>query len=97
MHSARKMQWATRWYKTHGGRYASPRRSKDNSLVRWTRQKWRTHSGRPSRGKLRYLPDEAWKHLTPSQIRRTNRSKRRGTRQFVRQPADVARVAREFR
>lgn len=95
-HSARKMQWATTYYKAHGGTYASPKRSEDNSLVVWTRQKWRTHSGTPSRGKRRYLPDAAWKRLSPAQVRRTNRAKRRGWErgeQWVPQPADVRRAA----
>ena len=77
-HSARKMQWATRDYKARGGRYAG-RRSKDNSLARWTRQKWRTRTGRPSEGKRRYLPSAAWRALTPRQAPRTDRAKRRGT------------------
>ena len=98
-HSARKMQWAVRYYKSHGGQYTTAR-SGANSLARWTRQKWRTHTRKPSRGKLRYLPDAAWKHLSPDQVRRTNASKRRGTRdgkQWVPQPSDVAAVAKRYR
>lgn len=90
-HSARKMQWATRYYKQHGGKYAG-KRSKKNSLRAWSRQRWRTHSGRPSQGRLRYLPDRAWAKLSPDQVRRTNAAKARGSRrgkQWVRQPADV--------
>ena len=93
-HSARKMQWATRYYKSRGGRYGSRKNAKTNSLSRWTREKWRTHSGRRSEGKRRYLPDKAWKRLSPSQIRRTDAAKARGTRtgkQWVRQPCDVRR------
>lgn len=100
-HSARKMQWAVRDYKARGGRYDDAASSKaHNSLSRWTRQRWRTHSGKPSRGVRRYLPAEAWNHLSPSQIRRTNATKRAGFaegRQWVPQPRDVATVARRFR
>ena len=99
-HSARKMQWATRWYKAHGGTYATPRRPAQNSLARWTRQRWRTRSGAPSRGRRRYLPDAAWRRLTPDQVRRTERAKEAGHRQgkqWVRQPSDVARVASRAR
>lgn len=99
-HSARKMQWATRCYKKHGGRYASPRKSADNRLARWTRQRWRTYDGKPSRGRTRYLPADAWKRLTPDQVRRTNRAKARGYsrgKQWVRQPSDVARIASHVR
>lgn len=98
-HSARKMQWASRDYKRRGGRYSGPR-SRDNRLVAWTRQSWRTHTGAPSRGRLRYLPSEAWARLSPRQIARTNAAKRRGTRrgaQYVPQPADVVRAVRGTR
>lgn len=99
LHSARKMQWATRWYKAHGGRYVG-RRSPQNRLARWTRQRWRTSSGRRSDGRRRYLPDAAWRALSPDEIRRTNAAKRSGHRrgrQYVRQPADVARKTRAAR
>ena len=100
LHSARKMQWAVRDYKRRGGRYASRSRSRSNRLARWSRQKWRTHDGTPSRGKKRYLPDAAWRTLSPDQIRRTNRAKARGHskgKQWVRQPTDVARATRRAR
>ena len=98
-HSARKMQWATRYYKSHGGTYVGPL-SPTNRLSRWTRQRWRTHSGRKSEGTRRYLPDAAWKRLSPSQIRRTDRAKREGTRrgrQWVPQPKDVVAATRSSR
>jgi hypothetical protein len=93
------MQWAVRCYKAKGGGYVGPK-SKDNGMVRWTAQKWRTVDGSRSGGKKRYLPDAAWRALSKSQIRRTNEAKRVGYeqgKQFVRQPKDVARVARRFR
>jgi len=99
-HSARKMQWAVQDYKRRGGGYVGSRRSSSNGLARWTRQRWRTHSGAPSEGVRRYLPDAAWAKLSPDQVRRTNASKRRGFRrgrQWVRQPADVAAVASKVR
>lgn len=89
------MQWAVNDYKRRGGSYKGPKRA-SNKLVRWTKQRWRTHSGKPSDGVRRYLPDAAWSKLTPDQIRRTNASKRRGHRrgkQWVKQPSDVAKVA----
>ena len=96
-HSARKMQWAVRYYKRHGGKYSGPKNPKLNSLSKWTRQKWRTHSGKPSDGKRRYLPSKAWRALSPSQIRRTNDAKRRGKSQWVSQPKDVRRKVRKYR
>lgn len=98
-HSARKMQWATRYYQANGGRYVGAR-SKKNKLTQWGKQKWRTSSGKKSKGRLRYLPDKAWNALTPAERRRTNVSKRRGYRQgrqYVKQPSDVARKTRRFR
>lgn len=93
-HSARKMQWATRYYKSNGGGYRSPKDPKGNRLSRWTREQWKTHSGKSSDGIRRYLPKKAWKRLSPSQIRRTDAAKARGTRsgrQWVAQPCDVRR------
>ena len=98
-HSARKMQWATRYYKSKGGTYASPKSSK-NSLTKWGKEKWRTYNNQKSKGKLRYLPSKAWDHLSPEQIRRTNNEKRRGYnkgKQFVSNPKDVANIAKNFR
>ena len=76
-HSARKMQWAVHYYKSHGGTYAG-KKSPSNKLHQWTKQKWRTASGKKSEGKRRYLPAEAWKHLTKKQIKETNRLKQKG-------------------
>lgn len=99
LHSARKMQWAVRHYKAQGGGYAGPR-SPDNRLVRWSRQRWRTATGEPSRGRRRYLPDAAWRSLSPRDVRRTNAAKAAGHRagkQYVRQPRDIARRTRRHR
>ena len=98
-HSARKMQWAVKYYKDHGGTYKGKKKS-TNSLSQWGKQKWRTSSGKKSGGKLRYLPDEAWRHLTQDQISRTNSAKLKGYKkgkQFVRQPTDVAKITKKFR
>jgi len=100
LHSARKMQWATRDYKQRGGTYLGRKRPSKNRLSRWTRQKWRTSSGKASKGVRRYLPDKAWSKLTPQQIKATNSAKRRGNSkgdQYVRQPEDVARIAAKVR
>jgi hypothetical protein len=98
-HSARKMQWAVNYYKRNGGGYRTSK-SPQNSLVRWTRQRWRTSSGKKSNGVRRYLPDKAWKHLSPSEIRRTNATKARGYskgKQWVKQPRDVVEKVRRYR
>lgn len=98
-HSARKMQWATKYYKSHGGKYKG-HKSESNKLIRWGKQRWRTYSGKASRGKLRYLPAKAWGKLTKGEIRRTNDTKKKGYRkgmQWVKQPQDVSRISRRYR
>jgi hypothetical protein len=45
--SARKAQIAVAEYKKAGGGYKG-KKSKSNSLSKWTKQKWRTPSGKPS-------------------------------------------------
>lgn len=71
------------------------------SLRRWTKQKWRTKSGKPSlKTGERYLPEEAIKNLSDEEYRRTTRAKRRAMRkgrQFAKQPEDIARKVRRFR
>jgi len=71
------------------------------SLKNWTKQKWRTKSGKPS-GKTgeRYLPEKAIAALTPSEYARTTAAKRSGTRrgeQFVKQPKTIANKVRKYR
>ena len=70
------------------------------SLKNWGKQKWRTSSGKPSKGKRRYLPDAAWKALSPGENAATNRAKAAGTRkgkQFVKQPKRIAKKTRAYR
>jgi hypothetical protein len=40
-HSARAMQLATKYYKEAGGRYEG-KKSSDNRLSKWSREKWET-------------------------------------------------------
>ena len=63
------------------------------SLKDWTAQKWRTSDGKPSEGKKRYLPDSAWKSLSPGEKAVTNKAKAAGNakgKQFVAQPKKIA-------
>ena len=47
------------------------------SLKNWTKQKWRTKSGKPSaKTGERYLPEKAIKALTPAEYAATSRAKR---------------------
>ena len=71
------------------------------SLKRWTKQKWRTKSGKPSaKTGERYLPEKAIKSLSSAEYAATTRAKRKGTRagkQFVRQPKSIAKKTARFR
>lgn len=71
------------------------------SLRRWTKQKWRTKSGKPSSETgERYLPEAAIKALSSQEYAATTRAKREGTRQgkqFVSQPKAIARKVKKYR
>jgi len=75
------------------------------SLKDWTKQKWRTKSGKPStQGPKatgeRYLPSKAIASLSDSEYARTTRAKRKGKasgKQFVKQPKSIAKKTRRFR
>jgi hypothetical protein len=71
------------------------------SLKAWTKQKWRTKSGKPSsKTGERYLPEAAIKSLTASEYAATTRAKRKGSKsgkQFVKQPKSIAAKVKPFR
>lgn len=70
------------------------------SLKEWTEQKWTTSDGGPSKGKKRYLPEAAWKSLSPSEKAATNKAKAAGDKagkQFVKQPKAIAKKVSKFR
>ena len=71
------------------------------SLKAWSKQKWRTKSGKPSKQTgERYLPTAAIKSLTSAQYAATTKAKREGTKkckQFVKQPKSIAKRTAKFR
>tara|TARA_R100001460_G_scaffold41168_2_gene76669 strand:- start:8634 stop:8879 length:246 start_codon:yes stop_codon:yes gene_type:complete len=75
------------------------------SLKNWTKQKWRTKSGKPStQGPKatgeRYLPEKAIKALSSREYAATTKAKRKGKaagKQFVKQPKRVAKKTSRFR
>ena len=71
------------------------------SLKNWTKQKWRTKSGKPSsKTGERYLPSAASKSLSSSEYAATTRAKRKGKaagKQHVAQPKKIAKKTRAFR
>ena len=71
------------------------------SLMSWSKQKWRTKSGKKSSvtGE-RYLPSAAIKALTPAEYARTTAAKRKAKKkgkQFSKQPKDIAKKVRRYR
>ena len=75
------------------------------SLVAWTKQKWRTKSGKPStQGSKatgeRYLPEKAIKALSSSEYAASSAAKRKATKrgkQFSKQPGKIAKKTLRFR
>ena len=71
------------------------------SLKSWSKQKWRTKSGKPSsKTGERYLPEAAIKALSPKEYAATTKAKRKGTKkgkQFVKQPKGIAKKTRKYR
>ena len=80
-------------------------RAPQKSLVNWTRQKWRTKSGKPStQGSQatgeRYLPERAIKALSSSEYAASTAAKRKATRagrQVSKQPKKIAAKTARFR
>lgn len=75
------------------------------SLRTWTRQKWRTKSGKPStQGSEatgeRYLPAAAIKAMSSAQYAASSKKKREDTakgKQFSKQPKAARRIAKRYR
>ena len=82
-----------------------PLKKSQRSLKKWTAQKWRTKSGKPStQGKKatgeRYLPSAAIKALSPAEYAATSRAKRKATKagkQVSKQPKRIAKKTRKYR
>ena len=80
-------------------------RASQRSLANWTKQKWRTKSGKPStQGSKatgeRYLPTAAIKALSSSEYAATSAAKRKATRagrQVAKQPKKIAKKTSRFR
>ena len=71
------------------------------SLKDWSKQNWRTKSGKPSSvtGE-RYLPEAAIKSLSSKEYAATTKAKREGTKagkQFVAQHKAIAKKTAKFR
>ena len=75
------------------------------SLKNWTKQKWRTKSGKPStQGPKatgeRYLPEKAIKALSAKEYAATTKAKRKATKsgkQVAKQPKKIAKKTARYR
>ena len=71
------------------------------SLKAWTKQKWRTKSGKKSsKTGERYLPEKAIKALAAKEYAATTRKKREDTKrgkQHSKQPKRIAKKTRAYR
>ncbi len=82
-----------------------PLKKSQRSLKSWTKQKWRTKSGKPStQGSKatgeRYLPSSAIKSLSSKEYAATTKAKRKATKagkQFSKQPKKIAAKTRAHR
>ena len=80
-------------------------RAPQKSLSNWTKQKWRTKSGKPStQGSKatgeRYLPERAIQALSSSEYAATSAAKRKASRagrQVAKQPKKIAKKTARFR
>ena len=96
--SARKAQLVTNEYKAEGGGFKNGRSKAQKSLKSWGDEKWHTADGKKAtRGKTthRYLPDKAWKELSPGERKATDRKKAAGSRrgkQFVKNTPAAAKA-----
>lgn len=98
--SARKAQLVAHEYEEEGGGYKHARSAAQKSLKSWGEEKWHTADGKQAiQGEEthRYLPDAAWKKLSPEEKKATDRKKvaasKRG-KQFV-SNTPAARTARK--
>jgi hypothetical protein len=93
-HSARAMQLAAKLYKQRGGTYSGGKTKPQKSMSKWTKQKWRTKSGKPSvRGPKatgeRYLPTKAINRMSKKNYAASTAKKRKDTKagkQYSSQP-----------
>ena len=82
-----------------------PKKKSQRSLTAWTKQKWRTRSGKPStQGPKatgeRYLPEKAIKALSAQEYAATTRTKRKAKKagkQVSKQPKKIAKKTRAYR
>ena len=79
----------------------SRKKKTQRSLEAWTKQKWRTKSGKKSSETgERYLPEKAIKALSSAEYAATTRAKRKASKkgkQHSKQPKKIAKKTKRYR
>lgn len=101
---ARIAQRAGKIYRDEGGGYCGKKTKAQKGLTKWTKEEWTTATGKKAcekvRGRVvcdRYLPEKAWKNLTPAQKAATRRAKKAARKQFVPNAPAAKRAGRAAR
>ena len=71
-------------YEAEGGKYKGGRNETQQNLTAWGDEHWTTADGKPAKredGMHRYLPEKAWKDLSPAEKRSTEKKKLAGDKQ----------------
>ena len=83
------------------GIHKMPLKKSQKSLKNWTKQKWRTKSGKPSaKTGERYLPEKAIKSLSNKEYAANTKKKRADTKkgkQHSAQPKKIAKKTKSYR
>ena len=76
-------------------------KKRQRSFKKWTKQNWRTKSGKPSvKTGERYLPEKAIKSMSAKEYAATTRKKREDTKkgkQHSKQPKKIAKKTKRYR
>jgi len=89
--NARKAQLSTKEYQDKGGGYIGPKK-KDNSLTKWTKEKWNYIDTSKKSG--RYLPKKVRERLTDREKIRENKLKGKKKGENIRYSESVKRKMR---
>lgn len=95
--SARKAQLSVALYKKRGGRYIG-KKSRDNSLAKWSREDWGYVKGSDSKKRRgRYLPKIVRDNLTPRERMIENRRKGSKRGKWVSYSPSVTKKMRKYK
>ncbi len=97
--SARKAQLSVAKYKSSGGKYIG-KKSKYNSLTKWSREKWGyvdEKGSNPKQHKGRYLPEIVRKHLTKKEKEIENKKKGSKRGKWVPYSRSVTKKMRKYK